>query len=281
MGVLITCLVVGCTSAGTGVSSSVATTLQTSTTLGGTTLPPVVECPGPGDFAEGSGIADLDATGTDGTTLGRITWGQSDQCETFRFEFESAEGAPATSIPTVRVGHVETFQVLRVEMDITDTVVTDQLVESGFVSRMFVVRALDGGMFVDLHLTRPAATRVRVQSSPAALVVDLRPGLVDFTGVASIGERTVLVAPTDGATTTQITDLAGYARTFEANVIAQVRRDGAVILETNTTAADYSETWGEFRMPVTLPTGEVQLFVGEASPEDGDLEGVTIDLEVN
>jgi hypothetical protein len=279
--VLVALVLAACDPLGSSGSSSTTTVSTAPPSTPGTTLPPVVECPGIGDFAEGGGIGEVEANGSDSTTLGRISWETSDQCETFRFEFESAEGAPATSPPALRVGHIETFQVLRIEMDIEATVVTDQLVESGLVERLFVVTSLDGGMFADLHLSQPAAARVRVESSPAALLVDLRPGLVPFTGTAAIDEMVVLVSPTDGGMTDATSNLIGYSRTFEANVLVTASQDGVMVTETHTTAADWVETWGEFRLPVTLPPGSVEVFVGEASPEDGSLRGVTITLTVS
>jgi hypothetical protein len=245
------------------------------------TLPPVIDCPGIGDFGEGGVLAEIEATDSDSNTLGRISWEQSDQCETFRFEFETSEGAPATTVPDIEIAHLESFQVIRVRMDIQATVVTDQLVETGLVDRLYVVRALDGGMFVDLHLAEPAAVRALGQSSPATLIVDLRPGFVPFAGESVIGERVVVVSPGGETAVGQFTQVVGYSRTFEANVVIMVTQGGAIISETDTTAADYIDTWGEFRSQLSLPLGDVSVFVGESSPEDGSLEGVTLVLLVS
>lgn len=244
------------------------------------TLPPVIECPGVGDFEEGRGIADVAGEGSDSRTLGRISWDTSDQCETFHFDFETAEGAPATVVPDIRVDHLESFQVVRINVDVGDTVITDQLVETNLVDRLFVVRSLSGEMFVDLHLSAPAAVRAAISSSPARLSLDLRPGFVQFSGRAAIGDRIVLTSPVAGALVDSGVQLLGYARTFEANVMASVTQGGEVVTEANATAADYLETWGEYRLRLELPPGEVSVFVGEASPEDGDLEGLTVDFTV-
>ncbi len=244
------------------------------------TLPPVIECPGVGDFEEGGGIADVAGEGSDSRTLGRISWDTSDQCETFHFDFETAEGAPATVLPDIRVDHLESFQVVRINVDVGDTVITDQLVETNLVDRLFVVRSLSGEMFVDLHLSAPAAVRAAISSSPARLSLDLRPGFVEFSGRAAIGDRIVLTSPVAGALVDPGVQLLGYARTFEANVMAVVTQGGEVVTEANATAADYLETWGEYRLRLELPPGDVSVFVGEASPEDGDLEGLTVDFTV-
>ncbi|HEX6287232.1 MAG TPA: hypothetical protein VFZ80_07080, partial [Acidimicrobiia bacterium] len=160
---------------------SPSTTEEGSTTSSPTptsTLPPVVDCPGAGEFGEGSGIASVEGESSDATRLGRVSWERSELCESFVFEFETSEGAPATSVPDITVEHLPSLQVIRISMNVTSTVITDQLVETDMVQRLYVVRSLDDGMFVDLHLNTPAAARARVQSSPGVLTVDLRPGFL-------------------------------------------------------------------------------------------------------
>lgn len=268
----------GCVTDGEAVTT--ITTVPTTTTgdLSPSTLPPVVECPGVGDFAEGRGIAAIDGTESDTRRLGRISWDTSAQCESFRFEFETSEAAPATSPPDVRVDHLESFQVIRISLDVDSTIITDQVVETNLVDRLYVVRSLTGELFVDLHLTSPAAVRVSSSSSPARLSVDLRPGFVPFSGEATVGENVVLTSPTAGAEVGPSAQLLGYARTFEASVLAVATQDGRVVGEADTIAADSLQTWGEYRLSVTLPPGPLTLFVGESNPTDGSLDGITVDL---
>lgn len=268
-----------CIGAATRETTTTSTPATVSSTVAVSTLPPVVECPGTGEFEEGGSIADIDGEGSDGVHLRRVSWGTSDRCESFSFEFETSEGAPATSVPAIRVDHLDSFQVIRVRMDVDAAVLTDQLVETSLVNRLYVVRALGGGMFVDLHLNEPAAARARVESSPARLTIELRPGLVPFKGVSTIGDQVVVVSPTRDAVVGAAPTLSGYSRTFEANVMVVVSQEGEVVTETTTTAADYLETWGEFETTLSLPSGTVSTFVGEASPEDGTLRGVIFDLE--
>ena len=133
-------------------------------------------------------------------------------------------------------------------------------------------------MFVDLHLAAPAAARARVTSEPARLNIDLRPGFVEFAGTATTDDLVVVVSPGDGANVPPAATVSGYARTFEANVVTIVTQGGQVISETGTTAAEWAVTWGEFSQELTLPPGSVSLFVGQSSPEDGSLDGVTLEL---
>jgi hypothetical protein len=262
------------------VETTSATTSSTSPTPT-STLPPVVECPGEGEFEEGGGIADLDGSGSDSARLGRVSWEESDRCETFNFDFETSEGAPATTTPDVQVDHLESFQVIRITIDVESSVVIDQLVETGLVERLYVVRALDGGMFVDLHLAAPAAARATALATPARLSVELRPGFVPIEGRPSQSQGVVLVSPTADAEVSTTTQLTGYARTSEGSVLIVVTQAGSLVLETSTTAADSESAWGEFGIELTLPPGEVSAFVGERSLGDGSLNGLTIDLSVS
>ena len=272
-------IISACTGDGTTTPSTLATTTTLPTPT--STLPPVVECPGEGEFEEGSGIAEIEVTGTDSSIVGQISWETSDRCETFHFDFETSEGAPATTVPKVTVDHLESFQVVRVGMDVDASVITDQLVETELVERLYVVRSLDGGMFVDLHLSEPAAVRATTQSSPARLSIDLRPGFVPFVGESSIDDQVVLVAPTDEGDVDSTAELAGYSRTLEGTVLVVVTQTSTIVTETEATAADDAETWGEFRLELDLPTGGVSVFLGQRSSEDGSLEGINVDLTVS
>lgn len=276
---LVALVIAGCT--GDGASLSLGTEPDSTTTSASatSTLPPVVECPGAGDFGEGGGIADIDGEGSDSNSLGRISWEKSDQCESFVFEFETSQGAPATTVPDISIAHLESFQVIRISLGVSSTVISDQLVETTLVDRLYVVKGLDSGMFVDLHLSAPAAARARVESSPARLTVDLRPGFVDFVGTAVADEHVVVVSPGTGASVDPVTQLMGYAHAVGPSVTFIVTQGGVVVTETSTTAAELSGTWAEFRHELGLPPGNVSVFVGQSDPEIG-LDGVTLDLAV-
>lgn len=269
-------LVAACANDGPPSTTSAGATTST-TPVSDSTLPPVVDCPGVGEFEEGRGIADLTAESSDSRRLGQISWDTSDQCETFTFEFETAEGAPATTPPSIAVHHLDSFQVVRVTMGIESAGLADQLVETNLVERLYVVRSVTGGLFVDLHLASPAAVRVSSSSSPARLTLELRPGFVDFEGESSFADEVVLVSPTGGSTVGAATRFIGYAQTTEGAVGAIVTQDGVVVTEGETTAVESPNVWGEFRLDLTLPLGPVTVFVGDADDEQG-LDGVSLDL---
>lgn len=218
---------------------------------------------------------------SDTNTLGPIAWLVEDGCERLTVQFETTEGAPATTPPAVIVEFLDSRQVLRIRVDVGSTVVTDQLMETPLVNRLFVVRALDGGMFIDLHLDGPAQARAEVSTSPARLTLELEAGVQALDTAAVIDGNTVLLTPSDRAQPSAGTiEVAGYARVFESNVLVVASIGGQTVAQTTATAADWTETWGEFRAPIQLPPGEVSLFVGEESPADGSLVGPTINLTV-
>jgi hypothetical protein len=222
----------------------------------------------------------MDQPSSDTNSLGLLSWQIDNGCERFSIDFETTEGAPATTPPSVIVEFLESRQVLRVWTEVDSTVITDQLVETSLVDRLFVVRALNGGMFLDLHLSASARSRVSISNSPAGMTVELEPGTDPLSTTALIADRLVVTSPADGSETPADVEVTGYARTFEANVLLVATGAEGVVAQTNVTAADSVATWGEFRASLEVPAGDVSLFVGEESPEDGQLRGVTLSLLV-
>lgn len=270
-----------CTSvSGDDVTTSSDQTTATITAPSTTEAQLVPGCVTEADFKEGGIVAAFEPLSSDTHTIGLISWEATQSCETFTFSFVTSEGAPATTPPSITVEYVEEAPILRVHVDTESTVLGDQLVETNLVDRLYVVRSLDGGMYVDLHLAAPAQAAARAQSSPAQLTLDLQPGIVELAAGSANSDRVVLVAPEDGADHPTPVAISGYARTFESNVMIIATAGDRVIAEESTTAADSNLTWGEFRADLDLPAGEVLVFVGEASAEDGSLEGVTINLTV-
>lgn len=266
---------------------AVSGTSTTTTVLPSTTIqaPPVTGEPGLGcpadlDFVGSGRVTRIDQPASDTNILGLISWQADEGCERFGLDFETNEGAPATTPPTVTVEYLESNQVLRIHMEVEQTVVTDQLVETDFVDRLYVVRALDGGMFVDLHLVRSTQARAEVSNSPARLVIELQAGNEELMGIAATSDLAVVVVPPEGSEVGGTVDVEGYARTFESNVLLIATSGDELIAEAQTTAADSIDTWGEFKVSVELPTGDASIFVGEEDAEDGGLEGVTVNVVV-
>lgn len=276
--ILLTALVASCSAAPAETTSTLP---ATTTAPAAATTPTVAPCADEFEFGEGGKIADLDHGASDSSTIGAISWTEEQDCETFTITFQTSEGAPATTPPSIELLHLDSFQVLRVQMiNVDATVVTDQLVETSLVDRLFVVRSLEEGMFIDFHLAQPSQARIEAGSSPAQLTLTLKPGLVPFTGFSTIGERVVVTSPTAGAMVDSVFTIGGYSRTLEAGVLFVASIGSEVVAERSTIAAAWMDTWGEYRANLELPEGTVSLFVGEADQLDGTLEGVTVRMTV-
>lgn len=212
----------------------------------------------------------------DSERISTVRWSKDAGCETFLIEFTNDAGVPAVTPPSVTATLIREIGVIRVELNVAETGLSDQLVETTLVDRLFVVRQNDGNLFVDLLLQEPAMARMITATSPARIEIEMEPGGSFFDGRPAIEPNVVLTKPIPGEHTYPLV-VSGYARTFEANVVARLNRDGERVAEAFTTAADWLETWGEFEMEIADgPSGDLSLFVGEASAESGAPLGVTV-----
>lgn len=275
-----TLMLTACSPSPGGSAATTEPSLPPTTLSPTTTSPLVVGCPDEGEFFEGGVVGEVDHPGSDSTTVGLISWDGDDTCETFSFTFTTSEGAPPTTPPSVRAIYVDDLPVIRLFVDTDHTVITDQLVETALVDRLYVVRALSGGMFIDLHLAGPAQARLKTSSSPAGMTLDLQPGIVEYPKSPFFSNTFVINSPTHGSTVDSPVEVSGYSRSFESNVVVIATEADQVIAEELTTAADSVETWGEFTVNIDLPAGERSLFIGDEEAEDGGLEGWTLNLTV-
>jgi Immunoglobulin-like domain of bacterial spore germination len=205
--------------------------------------------------------------------------------ERFIVGFARADGFPATTIGKVTVEFRREQRVIRIRLpvEVVSTGVTDNTFTGQFADRAFVVRALDEtGLYIDLHLRAAALARANVYSGPALVVVDLKQGGEMLPPWPLVGDRVVALAPPRDGRVSYPIEITGYARTFEANVVAELRTDaGGPPARQNATAADYASAWGEYRMRFDDgPHGKIKLFVGEYSAKDGTPQGVTTNLHV-
>lgn len=276
------CLVLSaCGPASLGPTSTGPTSSTTPESTTSTSAPPTaIGCPRDADFVGTGRIGRVTQPSSDSKTLGLISWNVVDACETFGFDFETAENAPATTPPSISAEFLERERVVRIHLSITSTVITDQIVETDLVERVFVVRALDGTLFVDLHLARAANARIAVGNSPARLSLELTPRDGELGHRAAFAESVVVLKPTGDSSVGQDFTVEGYARLFEANVLVLATSGEAVLASEHTTAADWLETWGEFSAEISVSPGDVNLFVGEESSDDGGLEGIILKLTV-
>lgn len=270
----------GSTSTQTPATSASTTSVPASTTVATTTTTTEVGGCGEGEAMTEDGEVGAGGTSGDAEQIGAITWETNPECEVFTIDFVTAQAAPATSAPTMSAEFLRSSAVVRVYLDLEATSVTDQLVQSGLVDRVYVARRPDRTLFVDFHLVAPALARVSVAESPGQVKVELEPGGGELDGLAAFAQNVVVISPTTGPVDVP-TEITGYSRNFEANTIARISQGGSVLDENFTTAADWVETWGEYSLTLDpAGSGDAELFVGEQSAQDGSDRGVVIDIEL-
>jgi hypothetical protein len=276
--VLVTLLIGACASPGTGSTTTTSSTLPRSE-ASTTTQPLIAGCPADEQFFESGLVDESDNTGSDSATIGLISWEAEDACETFEVEFESAEGAPATTPPTVSVRFLDDVGVLRVSTSASDTVITDQIVETPLVERLYVVRAIDGGTFIDFHLAAPAQARIELDNSPASLTLELQPGIIEYSSAPTITNRLVLISPAEDSEVPLSLSVSGYTRELESDLLLIATQGNEVIDEVSATTASSPAVWGAFSGSLELNQGDTALFVGVEDEESGRFDGVSIDLQ--
>lgn len=221
----------------------------------------------------------------DAADIGQLRWQRHEEtCERFVVDFEADGGEPAEEAGDVTVEFLRELGVIRIRLpEVSPEIVeeADERFDGPLATAAYAVRGEDRKVHVDLHVGDPAEARALVLSSPARVVVDLRPGGGPLPPEAARGRRVVVLRPRPGREASYPLEVAGYARTFEANVLTRIRQGGGVRVEDFTTARDWAGTWGEFDLVIEDgPSGPVELFVGEESARDGTEEGVRIDLEM-
>jgi hypothetical protein len=263
-------------------TSTTATATTTSTTVGPTvTTTPTGDpgCPGDGAIEDGELLASNEPS-SDAEQISTIGWVGNQACEVFTIEFTTDQGAPATTPPSVEAVFLREVGIVRVAIDVEMTSITDQLAETALVRQVFVPRSEDRTLFVDLHLSSPALATVTTSASPARIIVSLEPGGSDYAGTPAIAVNVVLVTPLEGPVEVPVL-VNGYSRNFEANTIGRIVQGVDVLAEGFTTAADWTETWGEFTLMLEpAGSGAADLFVGEQSAQDGSDRGVVIAIDL-
>jgi hypothetical protein len=270
-------LAIACTPGEPTATTPAPVTTQVTSATTVATIDPGLGCPQNADFVGNGQVLRVDQPESDAATVGLITWDTSQPgCEVFQIDFGTAEGAPATTPPSIEIEYLDSLQVLRIIVAADDTVIADQLIQTELVERLFTVRSLDGNMYVDLHLRQPTQARARISTSPARVFIELQPGPGEFLGQSTISDVAVLTDPWEGATVATNLEVTGYAMTAGDTVMIIGTNGGNVAVETSTETADSIGTWAEFKTRIDIPTGETSLFVGEQDEEEPGLAGVTV-----
>jgi Immunoglobulin-like domain of bacterial spore germination len=239
---------------------------------------------------------DEEATGASFTTVPEMSGGTeeaADGIQGVRFEraggYERAiidfglVGAPAERVPAWSLSSPTGEGYARIMFpDVEAASVSDGSLGGSILDNFYVVRAPDGGMFVDLLATGAFQYRVTELSDPGRLAIDYRPASVELGfPLPARAERTVLFEPRVGEAVTDPLRVSGYSRNFEAsNTIILRDPNGNVLLQTTVLSNDWLDAWGYFEVPLEIPAleGQATLQVGTESPRDGSFEGVEVPI---
>lgn len=227
-----------------------STTTPVETTQAPTTTAPEGACP-PGDvmLADG-GLADFDPSSSDSTRIAGITWRTSGVCQTFTISFATEDGAPATTPPALSARLLRGAGVLRIETAATDSVIADQVVETGLVERLFVPVSDDGSRFVDLVLGEPVVARARLETTPARVEIEIQPGGPPIGRPLMTGDL-VVIEPGSAAVATPVLDVAGYSMGEASTYDVTINRAGQPVADTTLETAD-SHIWSAFHLVVQV-----------------------------
>jgi hypothetical protein len=234
--------------------------------------------PSPRPFAADArahGGSDLDAD-----TVLAVRYGEHEGYERVVLDLGAGE-EPAGVVPRWTLASPEGEGLTRIHLpSASATRVSDGRFGDGLVRGFHVVRAPEGGMFVDVSARRAFRYRVLELADPARLVVDFQPaGTLLKRPLPASGGETVLVEPRSGDRVSDPLTVSGYSRNFEAaNTIVLKDNRGKELVRETVTANDWSTTWGYFEATLDLPSfsGKGVLQVGTASARDGSFRGVEI-----
>jgi hypothetical protein len=224
-------------------------------------------------------------SGYDADTVLAVRYGLHDDYERAVIDLGTGE-RPAGSVPEWTLTSSEGDGLLRVDLpSAMTTCVSGGKFGEGLLGSFHVVRAPDGGMFVDFFTRQPFRYRVLQMQDPARLVVDFeRAGGNLNEPPPAQGGNTVLVEPRPNAVVSDPLTVSGYSRNPEAaNTITLTGQRGEVLVRRNVRSNDWSHTWGYFEATIDLPpfSGKGTLKVGTGNARDGTFEGVEVPVRTS
>jgi immunoglobulin-like protein involved in spore germination len=230
-------------------------------------------------------VANPEASGGSGDeadTMLAVRYGVHEDYERVVLDLGTDE-EPAETVPEWTLMSPTGDGLLRVTLpSVSATGVSDGRFGDNLLKSFYVVRAPEGGMFVDVLVRKAFRYRVLELSDPARLVVDFKP-LDKPLDVAlpKAGGNTVLAQPRAGAQISTPLTVSGYSRNFEAsNTVVLLNSQGEIVARQTVQSNDYIETWGYFEASLDLPpfSGRGTLRVGTESARDGTFEGVEVPI---
>jgi hypothetical protein len=219
-------------------------------------------------------------SGYDADTVLAVRYGVNEDYE--RAVIDLGTGLePAGPVPEWSLVSQEGEGLLRVTLpSVSATRVSDGEFGDGILESFHLVRAPEGGMFMDIFAREAFLYRVVELGDPARLVVDFKPKGGDVKApLPSEGGDTVLVEPRPSARISDPLTVNGYSRNSEAgNTITLIDSDGKVLVRRTVLSNDRGHTWGYFEATLDLPpfSGKGTLKVGTESAHNGSFEGAKI-----
>ena len=233
-----------------------------------------------GEFTSGGVLASLGSAQGDGVHIAGVSHFHTGGCERLEVSLAASDGSPSSALPPVEVELMADAGLLRMSFDpaVQTTSITDASFSGGLFNSVYVVRGLDGRLFVDAHLSR--SVEAAAEAGPSRLTVVLRGADGYPSSRPSASSSTVVTSPARRGDVSYPITVAGYARNFEANVIGfTTGPDGTAGPAYHTSSADYIQTWGEFRLVIEEgPAGPVTLSAGDYDAESDDFHGVHLPL---
>ena len=187
---------------------------------------------------------------------------------------------PAGPVPEWSLASQEDEGLLRVTLpSASATCVSDGEYGDGLLRSFHVVRAPEGGMFMDIFTREAFHYRVVELSDPARLVVDFKRAGALTAPLPAEGGDTVLVEPRPHARISDTLTVSGYSLDSEAaNSITLVDSNRKVLARRTIPGNDRGHTWGYFEATLNLPSfsEKATLKVGTGSTHNGSFEGAQI-----
>jgi hypothetical protein len=242
-----------------------------------------------GETSSSSGepfVANPEASGGSGyeaDTMLAVRYGVHEDYERVVLDLGTGE-EPAETVPEWSLMSPAGDGLLRVTLpSVSTTGVSDGRFGDNLLKSFYVVRAPEGGMFVDVLARKAFRYRVLELSEPARLVVDFKPLDKPLrVALPKAGGNTVLTQPRTGARISTPLTVSGYSRNFEAsNTVVLSNPQGEIVARQTVQSNDYIETWGYFEATLDLPpfSGKGTLRVGTQSARDGTFEGVEVPIQ--
>ncbi len=199
-------------------------------------------------FGDEGEIGSYNPTGSDSAILASIDWQSWGECERFLLSMASPEGAPTLVPPPVLLTSLPERGVIRLHLGEGDetSAVSFQLVNTPLVDRIYVVKAPDAGLVVDLHVSEAVSARMIPSSAPATLTLDLKPGDIPFFHRPVVGSKAVLFLPSGREEIHYPFTVNGYLRPgIDESVATLTGRDGTVT-EARFPLAGTNDLWSSF-----------------------------------